>query len=62
MFEAAMISASFVFEAIDDIVDAGLGEIPENCSLAEAINDVKTWCHSLNDWEEIFKKILAIKV
>ena len=58
MFVAAMISASFVFEAIDDIVDAGLGEIPENCRLAEAVNDVQTWCHSLNDWEEIFKKIL----
>ena len=58
MFVAAMISASFVFEAIDDIVDAGLGEIPENCRLAETVKDVKTWCHSLNDWEEIFEKIL----
>ena len=35
MFVAAMIAAAFVYDDVDDIVAAGLGELPANCRLAE---------------------------
>lgn len=57
MFVAAMIAAAFVCESAEDIIAAGLGEIPQNCRLAEAVRDTLTWCHEEDDWEAVFEKI-----
>lgn len=57
MFCAAMVSAAFVYTNVEDIVAAGLGEIPENCRLAEAIRDTGAWCREETDWEAAWAKI-----
>ncbi len=43
MWAAAMIAASFVSDDISTILQAGLGEIPLNCRLAESIRSVIQW-------------------
>ena len=57
MFVAAMIAAAFVYDDIDDIVAAGLGEIPANCRLAECVKDTQAWCKAEADWEVTWQKI-----
>lgn len=57
MFVAAMISAAFVYDQFDDIVTAGLGEIPKNCRLAEAVKDTAAWCKAEDDWEAAWARI-----
>jgi ADP-ribosylglycohydrolase len=57
MFVAAMIAAAFVYDDVDDIVAAGLGEIPEKCRLAECIKDTQEWCRQEEDWEAAWAKI-----
>lgn len=43
MWAAAMIAAAFVTEDLTTIVEAGLGEIPARCRLAEAVRTVLAW-------------------
>jgi ADP-ribosylglycohydrolase len=57
MFVAAMIAAAFVYDDVEDIVAAGLGEIPANCRLAEAVKDTLAWCQQEEDWEAAWAKI-----
>jgi ADP-ribosylglycohydrolase len=57
MFVAAMIAAAFVYEDVGDIVAAGLGEIPKNSRLAEAVRDTLEWCQHEEDWEKVWEKI-----
>ena len=57
MFVAAMIAAAFVYDDVEDIVAAGLGEIPANCRLAEAVKDTLAWCKEEEDWEAAWAKI-----
>ena len=57
MFVAAMIAAAFVYDDVDDIVAAGLGEIPGNCRLAKCVRDTQVWCKAESDWEVTWQKI-----
>ena len=57
MFVAAMIAAAFVYDDVDDIVAAGLGEIPANCRLAECVRDTQTWCKAEADWEATWQRV-----
>jgi len=57
MFVAAMLSASFVSDSIDDVINAGLSQIPANCRLAEQVNTVVKWKESGVDCEDAIDKI-----
>lgn len=57
MFVAAMIAAAFVTDNVDDIIEAGLGEIPAKCRLAEAVKDTQAWCKEETEWEAVWQKI-----
>ena len=43
MWAAAMISAAFVTDDIKTIIHAGLDQIPANCRLSNAVEDVLEW-------------------
>jgi len=57
MFVAAMIAATFVYTSTEEIVAAGLGEIPANCRLAEAVRNTLSWCREEEEWEAAWEKI-----
>ena len=59
MFVAAMISAAFVHTDAEEIILAGLAEIPSRSRLAEAIRDTLAWCREENDWSRVWEKINA---
>ena len=59
MMMAAMISAAFATDDVDEIIDIGLSEIPAQCRLAEAVHDTRAWCRESDDWEAVFEKIAA---
>jgi len=50
MIVAAMISASFLLDDIEEIINVGLGEIPENSRLAEAVRNLVQWSREYPDW------------
>jgi len=57
MFIAAMLSAAAVTGDVDEIITAGLAEIPAGCRLAEAVHDTVGWCRQLADWEQVWEQI-----
>jgi ADP-ribosylglycohydrolase len=57
MFVAAMLSATFVTNDIERIIEIGLSEIPASCRLAEAVSDTVAWCREESDWEAVWSKI-----
>ena len=57
MFVAAMIAAAFITDKAEEIIEAGLGEIPANCRLAGAVRDTLCWCQQESDWEVVWGKI-----
>ncbi|MGI9264667.1 MAG: ADP-ribosylglycohydrolase family protein [Gammaproteobacteria bacterium] len=57
MWVAAMIAAAFVHSNVEDIIEAGLGEIPAKSRLAEAIRNTLEWCRENEDWEVTWEKI-----
>lgn len=59
MFVAAMISAAFATNDVDEIVLAGLSEIPEGSRLAEAVRDVLKWKRQCPTWEEAWNKVMS---
>ncbi|HAL42539.1 MAG TPA: hypothetical protein DCP57_08850 [Gammaproteobacteria bacterium] len=59
MFVAAMIAAAFVLDDAEEIILAGLAEIPSNCRLAQAIRDTLGWCREEADWESVWEKVNA---
>jgi ADP-ribosylglycohydrolase len=50
MIVAAMISAAFVLDDIEEIINVGLGEIPENSRLAEAVRNLLQSSKEYPDW------------
>lgn len=58
MMCAAMISAALVTDDINEIIQAGLGEIPAKCRLAETVADCLQWRKECATWEETFDKML----
>jgi ADP-ribosylglycohydrolase len=58
MFLAAMISAAFVLDDLEEIIKVGLGEIPENSRLASAVRDVLRWGKDYSNWESAWDKVM----
>jgi ADP-ribosylglycohydrolase len=50
MIVAAMISAAFVLDDIEEIIKVGLSEIPENSRLAKAVRDLVQWSKEYPEW------------
>ena len=59
MFIAAALAVALVSDSVDEVIAAGLGEIPENCRLAEAIRDIVKCACSENDFENILDYIIT---
>jgi ADP-ribosylglycohydrolase len=57
MFVAAMLSATFVTDDIERIIEIGLSEVPANCRLAEAVSDTVAWCGEESDREAVWERI-----
>ena len=58
MFVAAMLSAAFATSDVEEIIRAGLSEIPARSRLAEAVNDILGWWKEDNaDWEKALDKV-----
>lgn len=57
MFVAAMISSAFCAGAMEDIVAAGLGHIPEKSRTASLVRNTLGWHASLSDWEAVYDRI-----
>lgn len=58
MMCAAMISAALVTDDVNEIIQAGLGEIPARCRAAETVADCLAWRKECATWEEAFDKML----
>jgi len=50
MIVAAMISAAFELDDVKEIINVGLGEIPKNSRLAEAVRNLVKWSREYPDW------------
>ena len=57
MFVAAMVAAAFVYTGAEEIIAAGLAEIPAKSRLAEAVRDTLVWCREEDDWLVVWEKI-----
>lgn len=57
-FLAALESAAFIENNIDELLDVGLSVIPAKCRLALAVKDTRQWCAESDDWLEIRQRIL----
>lgn len=57
MLMAAMLSASFITDDIDEVLAIGLSEIPAKCRLAEAMKDILAWSKECDTWQEAWEKI-----
>jgi ADP-ribosylglycohydrolase len=59
MFVAAMISAAFTTNDIDEVIGVGLSEIPKSSRLTEAMKDVVAWSRKNSDWRDTWHQINA---
>lgn len=59
MFVAAMIAGAFSLNAMQDIVLAGLAQIPKHSRLAELVAKTLEWHLELGDWQAVYDKIKA---
>ncbi|MEM4724003.1 MAG: ADP-ribosylglycohydrolase family protein [Candidatus Hadarchaeum sp.] len=57
MWVAAMLSAAFITDDVEKIIEIGLSEIPRASRLAEAIHRVVNWYRKGNDWETTVDRI-----
>jgi len=57
MFVAAMLSAAFVTDDIEEIIRTGLSEIPAKSRLAEAIEDTIRWSRECRTWQEAWERV-----
>lgn len=60
MFVAAMLAAAAVTDDVDILLDAGLGEIPAGCRLAEAIGQVRSWVRDGANGAAVIERIHAV--
>ncbi len=56
MFIAAAISAALASNDLEEVIDAGLSQVPENSRLAEVVKNVTSWSKELNNWQEVWEK------
>ena len=57
MLVAAMVSAAFTTSSVDEVVRAGLSQIPASSRLAEAVRDVMKWKKECLTWTEAWGKV-----
>jgi len=60
MFVSAMLSASFIENDINRIIEIGLSEIPEKCRLNEAVKNVIKWSKGNKDWKDTWNNIMKL--
>jgi ADP-ribosylglycohydrolase len=58
LFVAAMISASFAYEDVMEIIEVGLSEIPRWSRLAETARNVIRWSKMNDDWQSTWERIM----
>jgi len=59
LFWAAVIAWAFVTRDMEEIIRAGLAQIPRGCRLAEAVRDTLAVFHEETDWEAAYDRLLA---
>ena len=59
MLWAAMIAWAFVSKDIEEIIQAGLSQIPRNCRLAEAVQDTLAVFREVKNWEVAYDRLLV---
>lgn len=57
MWVAAMLSGAFTTDDVEAVIEIGLGQIPHNCRLADAIRLTVQWCKQEPDWEKVCDKV-----
>jgi len=58
MFWAAMVAWAFTCQNMEEIIRVGLSSIPQNCRLAEAVNDTLQTVSEVEDWEIAYDRLL----
>lgn len=59
-FMAAAIAAAFEAESVDDILDAGLAQIPASCTYRDVVEDVRAFHRTHPDrWEACMEHLIA---
>jgi len=59
MLVAAMLSSALVVDDVEQVVRAGVAEVPQRCRLAEAANDVIAWHREKTDWRAAFTEVMC---
>ncbi len=59
MYFAAAIAAAMATDSLQEALAAGRAEIPDNCRLAEAVDDTLAWCAEDGDWETTWRRMDA---
>lgn len=59
MWVAAMTAAAFVTDDMDAILDSGLAQIPQDCRLREAVNQVREWRTSGLDYDQAVNQLYS---
>jgi hypothetical protein len=57
MMMAAMVSAAFVEDDPRRLIEIGLGEIPKNCKLAEAVREALDWTNECSNFEAFMEQL-----
>jgi hypothetical protein len=58
MWAAACIAAAFSISDPLKVIETGLGFIPRNSRLAQAIRQTIDWCERYSNWEKVLKEII----
>ncbi|HUS59289.1 MAG TPA: ADP-ribosylglycohydrolase family protein [Planctomycetota bacterium] len=58
MFVAAMLAAALVLDDVEQVIKAGLCQIPRKSRLAEAAGDVLTWHGEQADWQAALNLVM----
>ena len=59
MFMAAMISAAFLTDDLDEMIEMALTQVPAHSRFAEMVKQVDAWTREFATWEETFDKVAA---
>ena len=57
MYFAAAIAAAMATDSLQEALAAGRAEIPDNCRLAEAVDDTLAWCAEDGDWQATWRRM-----
>lgn len=57
MMAAAMIAAAFATDDVEQVIQAGLAQVPARSRLAETMNQVLAWSRQYPTWQEAFARV-----